>query len=322
MQVTVAPAGWRAVLADPVGRTVWTCRHAHPTESQARHCAEREREVPGLAELGFRLRELREAAGLSQAQVAQALECSDSKVSWIETGEVLATPRDARDLAALYRATPAECDALVAVAREARAARAAWSSQQRHHGPDGPDQDSRSPPVTADQDLYAALGRRSPGRPQPQPDRAPPAGPGGGARTRTRAKDGRAPHRQPPTSPPHEGGNPMGTPTLPRRARVAAGAALLDQRRPGWYLQVDGDRLDLEDWRADVLGQLYGSFGAGVHKLTSGLGEAEVDAWTVVHGFDVDEVDLGLSAGPHGAYQALTDAWRGELTHRQGGERR
>jgi hypothetical protein len=99
----------------------------------------------------------------------------------------------------------------------------------------------------------------------------------------------------------------MGTPTLPPLpARAAAGAALLD----------------LEDWRTDILGQLYGSFGAGVHKLTSGLGEAEVDAWTVAHGFDVDEVDLGLSAGPHGAYQALNEAWRGELTRRQGGERR
>ena len=115
----------------------------------------------------------------------------------------------------------------------------------------------------------------------------------------------------------------MGTPTLPPLpTRAAAGAALLDQRRPGWHQQVDRGRLDLEDWRADILGQLYGSFGAGVHKLTSGLGEAEVDAWTVAHGFDVDEVDLGLSAGPHGAYQALNEAWRGELTRRRGGERR
>jgi hypothetical protein len=56
----------------------------------------------------------------------------------------------------------------------------------------------------------------------------------------------------------------VGTPTLPPLpTRAAAGAALLDQRRPGWHQQVDRDRLDLEDWRADILGQLYGSFGAG-----------------------------------------------------------
>jgi hypothetical protein len=115
----------------------------------------------------------------------------------------------------------------------------------------------------------------------------------------------------------------MGTPTLPPLpTRAAAGAALLDQRRPGWHQQVDGDRLDLEDWRADVLGQLYGSFGAGVHKLTGGLGEAEVDAWTVAHGFDVDDNDLGRSAGPRAAYQALTNAWQAEFSRRQGGDRR
>jgi hypothetical protein len=115
----------------------------------------------------------------------------------------------------------------------------------------------------------------------------------------------------------------MGTPTLPPiPTRAAAGAALLDQQRPGWHHQVDGDRLDLEDWRSDVLGQLFGSFGAGVHKLTGGLSEAAVDAWTVAHGFDVDDTDLVLSAGPRAAYQALTDAWRAELARRQGGDRR
>jgi hypothetical protein len=114
----------------------------------------------------------------------------------------------------------------------------------------------------------------------------------------------------------------VGTPTLPTLpTRAAAGAALLDQRRPGWHQQVDQDRLDLEDWRADVLGQLYGSFGLGVHKLTGGLSEAEVDAWTVAHGFDLDEVDLGRSGGPRAAYRALTNAWWNEVT-RRGGEGR
>jgi hypothetical protein len=110
----------------------------------------------------------------------------------------------------------------------------------------------------------------------------------------------------------------MSTPTLPPiPTRAAAGAALLDQRRPGWQQQVDPGRLDLEDWRTDVLGQLYGTFGVGVHKLTPGLSEAEVDAWTVAHGFDVDDTDLGLSAGPRAAYQTLTGAWRDELARRR-----
>ena len=44
-----------------------------------------------------------------------------------------------------------------------------------------------------------------------------------------------------------------------------------------------------------------------------GLSEAEVDAWTVAHGFDVDDLDLRPSTGPVHAYLALTDAWRAEL---------
>ena len=111
----------------------------------------------------------------------------------------------------------------------------------------------------------------------------------------------------------------MGIPTLPPlTARAAAGAALLDRRWPGWHLQVDPGRLDLEDWRADILGQLYVTFGAGVHKLIGGLSEAEVDDWTVAHGFDVDNLDLRPSTGPVHAYLALTDAWRAELRRRDG----
>ncbi len=139
LHVKVDVAGWRGVLADPAGRTVWTCRHSHLTVAQARVCAERERDVPGLADLGYRLRQLRQAAGLSQQQVADALECSTSKVSRIETGEGLASARDIRDLAELYRADPTERDALVTAARAARPARTAWAlrrQQQLHDGQD------------------------------------------------------------------------------------------------------------------------------------------------------------------------------------------
>jgi hypothetical protein len=61
-------------------------------------------------------------------------------VSRIETGEVLATLRDIRDLGGLYQADPAERDSLVAAARSARVARAAWTRQHRHE-PNGRNQD-------------------------------------------------------------------------------------------------------------------------------------------------------------------------------------
>ncbi|HEV8651715.1 MAG TPA: helix-turn-helix transcriptional regulator [Actinomycetes bacterium] len=70
--------------------------------------------------LGIELRQLREAADLTIDQVAKALECSDSKVSRIETGRVGATPRDVRDMLALYQVSDEQRDALIQIAREAR----------------------------------------------------------------------------------------------------------------------------------------------------------------------------------------------------------
>ena len=70
--------------------------------------------------LGAELRRLREDAGLTIDRVAATLECSPSKVSRIETGQVGASPRDVRDMLGLYRVDPGRREALVQVAREAR----------------------------------------------------------------------------------------------------------------------------------------------------------------------------------------------------------
>ena len=70
--------------------------------------------------LGAELRRLREDAGLTIDRVAEALECSQSKVSRIETGQVSATPRDVRDMLALYRVSDARRETMVQIAREAR----------------------------------------------------------------------------------------------------------------------------------------------------------------------------------------------------------
>ncbi len=70
--------------------------------------------------LGAELRRLREAAGITIERVAQTLECSDSKISRIETGQVGATPRDVRDMLALYGISDERRDELVKLARVAR----------------------------------------------------------------------------------------------------------------------------------------------------------------------------------------------------------
>jgi transcriptional regulator with XRE-family HTH domain len=70
--------------------------------------------------LGIELRRLREAAGKTIDEVAQVLECSDSKVSRVENGQVSASPRDVRDMLELYGVDPERRDQLVEFAREAR----------------------------------------------------------------------------------------------------------------------------------------------------------------------------------------------------------
>src|SRR5215469_6876547 len=52
--------------------------------------------------LAAELRRLREVARLTCDEVAAQLECSASKISRIETGRVLVSPRDVRDLLAIY----------------------------------------------------------------------------------------------------------------------------------------------------------------------------------------------------------------------------
>lgn len=50
-------------------------------------------------------------------------------------------------------------------------------------------------------------------------------------------------------------------------ARVASGAALLDQDKPGWVDEIDLKSLDLRSGRYCVLGQLYGSYSLGMRIL-------------------------------------------------------
>jgi transcriptional regulator with XRE-family HTH domain len=59
-------------------------------------------------------------AGLTIEQVAERLECSISKVSRIETAQVRPTPRDVRDMLAIYEVDGDTHQALLQIAREAR----------------------------------------------------------------------------------------------------------------------------------------------------------------------------------------------------------
>jgi transcriptional regulator with XRE-family HTH domain len=70
--------------------------------------------------LAAELRRLREAAGLTCDEVGARLDCSASKISRIETGRVSVSPRDVRDMLAIYGVTGDQRDSLIQLARESR----------------------------------------------------------------------------------------------------------------------------------------------------------------------------------------------------------
>jgi transcriptional regulator with XRE-family HTH domain len=70
--------------------------------------------------LGAELRRYRELAGLTIDQVAERLDCSASKISRLETGQTGSSPRDVRDMLALYGVGDDELEGLLNVARETR----------------------------------------------------------------------------------------------------------------------------------------------------------------------------------------------------------
>lgn len=100
------------------------------------------------------------------------------------------------------------------------------------------------------------------------------------------------------------------------RVRAARGAALLDDRDPGWAAQIDADSLALGDGAACVLGQLWGEYRLG-------LGRARVLDLSSAPTRFVSPVDLGFQAvGDLGEaaedldYALLTRAWRAEVALR------
>jgi hypothetical protein len=75
--------------------------------------------------------------------------------------------------------------------------------------------------------------------------------------------------------------------------RVAAGAMLLDERKPGWYKTIDNALLNIASCRKCVLGQVYGDFSDGVRELALGSQFGQ----------------YGFSCGSDTA-EAINEAWR------------
>lgn len=80
--------------------------------------------------------------------------------------------------------------------------------------------------------------------------------------------------------------------------RAAAGAALLDTKRPGWAREIDCATLDIATGRWCVLGQLYGGYGTGLTVLEIGSPS--------LMGFAVSN-----------EREELNEAWREEIARRR-----
>lgn len=91
------------------------------------------------------------------------------------------------------------------------------------------------------------------------------------------------------------------------RARVAAGATLLDEEYPGWAQRVNLGQLNLRNQCSCVLGQLSGSdYFAGLRQL--GLGPLEGQQL----GFNADQIEATYTT-----YEDIQVAWVEEIGKRR-----
>lgn len=79
------------------------------------------------------------------------------------------------------------------------------------------------------------------------------------------------------------------------KERVAAGAALLDERMPGWEQDVNPHTLDLSSPCHCVLGQIFGLYDHGVETMAQ------------IPQFEAE--DQGFWTSSDSEYDELTSAW-------------
>lgn len=103
-------------------------------------------------------------------------------------------------------------------------------------------------------------------------------------------------------------------------ARVAKGAALLDEKKPGWEHQINLDTLNISSGTTCVTAQLSGvrNFKTGMEQL--GLTEGD-DGTYVAHGFNSESCGgncegFGNGCPQDNAFAALNTLWREVITGR------
>ena len=98
--------------------------------------------------------------------------------------------------------------------------------------------------------------------------------------------------------------------------RVAAGAAALDEREPGWHERIDLARLATSSCRRCVLGQVFGRFITGREAL--GTDGAELgDRETIAFGFAVTGDEKAADKPDAREYPLLDAEWKRVIGARQ-----
>lgn len=108
--------------------------------------------------------------------------------------------------------------------------------------------------------------------------------------------------------------------------RVLNGAKWLDENRPGWFNEIDIQKLDLHSCGRCVLGQLFGNFIVALdtifqNKYRPGGWQSSSTIWAIDHGFErpyhCDMVSHNKIARFNAEYDALRECWLTVILERQ-----
>lgn len=95
--------------------------------------------------------------------------------------------------------------------------------------------------------------------------------------------------------------------------RVERGAKFLDGVKPGWFDEIDTDRLSMRWTKSCVLGQLYGTFFDAVPILWPGKRGHHA---ATEHGFTAESSDVKPGLHFEEIDVILADLWRAEVRAR------
>jgi len=87
-------------------------------------------------------------------------------------------------------------------------------------------------------------------------------------------------------------------------SRAARGAAHLDGVQPGWQNQINTNTLNIAHSHRCALGQVYGTYGAGLSQAHVGARAADLGM-------------VAMTANIDAEYRALTEAWVQEVEKRR-----